>query len=122
MDRLPRIPGGSSFCDYANVCLVDRYGLVEVSRWYFEIWNEPNLNFWAGEPEEATYYTPPNETGSTEKFGIQLKEAAQIRFARIHLVDEDHGSPLKAWKAMGSPSFPSLQQQAKLSDWKGVAS
>lgn len=28
---------------------IDRYGLDEVRRWYFEIWNEPNLRgFWAG--------------------------------------------------------------------------
>jgi xylan 1,4-beta-xylosidase len=59
-------------------------------------------------------YTPPNETGSTERFDIQLKGAPQTRYARIHLVDEDHGSPLKEWEAMGSPFFPSLQQQAKL--------
>ena len=36
--------------------LVDRYGIEEVSRWYFEIWNEPNLDFWAGEPKQATYF------------------------------------------------------------------
>lgn len=36
--------------------LVDRYGINEVSRWYFEVWNEPNLDFWAGEPKQASYY------------------------------------------------------------------
>lgn len=36
--------------------LVDRYGIEEVSQWYFEIWNEPNLDFWAGDPKETTYY------------------------------------------------------------------
>ena len=36
--------------------LVDRYGIDEVSQWYFEVWNEPNLDFWAGDPKEATYY------------------------------------------------------------------
>ena len=35
--------------------LVDRYGIDEVSRWYFEVWNEPNLDFWAGDPKEQTY-------------------------------------------------------------------
>ncbi len=35
--------------------LVDRYGIAEVSRWYFEVWNEPNLDFWAGDPKEQTY-------------------------------------------------------------------
>jgi xylan 1,4-beta-xylosidase len=36
--------------------LVDRYGLDEVAQWYFEVWNEPNLDFWAGEPKQATYW------------------------------------------------------------------
>src|SRR6267154_883491 len=36
--------------------LVERYGIDEVSQWYFEVWNEPNLDFWAGDPREATYY------------------------------------------------------------------
>jgi xylan 1,4-beta-xylosidase len=36
--------------------LIDRYGIDEVSQWYFEVWNEPNLDFWAGDPKEATYY------------------------------------------------------------------
>ncbi len=36
--------------------LVERYGIDEVSRWYFEVWNEPNIDFWAGEPKERTYY------------------------------------------------------------------
>jgi xylan 1,4-beta-xylosidase len=36
--------------------LVDRYGIDEVAAWYFEVWNEPNLDFWAGTPKESTYY------------------------------------------------------------------
>jgi xylan 1,4-beta-xylosidase len=36
--------------------LVERYGIDEVSQWYFEVWNEPNLDFWAGEPKQATYW------------------------------------------------------------------
>jgi len=36
--------------------LVDRYGIEEVSKWYFEVWNEPNIDFWTGDPKEATYY------------------------------------------------------------------
>jgi xylan 1,4-beta-xylosidase len=36
--------------------LVDRYGIDEVAQWYFEVWNEPNLDFWAGEPKQATYW------------------------------------------------------------------
>lgn len=32
---------------------VARYGRAEVERWYFEVWNEPNLDFyWSGSPDE----------------------------------------------------------------------
>jgi xylan 1,4-beta-xylosidase len=36
--------------------VVGRYGLDEVAQWYFEVWNEPNLDFWSGKPKETTYY------------------------------------------------------------------
>jgi len=36
--------------------LLDRYGIDEVSQWYFEVWNEPNLDFWAGAPKDQTYF------------------------------------------------------------------
>ena len=36
--------------------LVERYGIDEVAHWYFEVWNEPNLDFWAGEPKQPTYW------------------------------------------------------------------
>lgn len=32
---------------------VQRYGRAEVEKWYFEVWNEPNLDvYWQGTPEE----------------------------------------------------------------------
>jgi xylan 1,4-beta-xylosidase len=36
--------------------LVDRYGIEEVARWYFEVWNEPNIDFWVGQPQQPTYF------------------------------------------------------------------
>jgi xylan 1,4-beta-xylosidase len=36
--------------------LIDRYGIGEVSQWYFEVWNEPNIDFWTGRPAEQTYF------------------------------------------------------------------
>lgn len=36
--------------------LVHRYGLDEVATWKFEVWNEPNLDFWGGEPKQSTYF------------------------------------------------------------------
>jgi len=36
--------------------LVERYGEKEVSQWYFEVWNEPNIDFWNGIPRERSYF------------------------------------------------------------------
>ena len=36
--------------------LVDRYGIDEVQKWYFEVWNEPNIDFWVGDPKQSTYF------------------------------------------------------------------
>ena len=43
--------------------LIDRYGADEVAKWYFEVWNEPNLqqalpadDFWTGTPRQKTYF------------------------------------------------------------------
>jgi len=47
--------------------LIERYGVEEVSRWYFEVWNEPNLDFWAGEPKQATYFTLYDHTARALK-------------------------------------------------------
>ncbi len=47
--------------------LVDRYGIGEVSRWYFEVWNEPNLDFWAGDPRQSTYFQLYDHTAQALK-------------------------------------------------------
>jgi xylan 1,4-beta-xylosidase len=36
--------------------LVERYGIDEVAAWKFEVWNEPNIDFWVGVPKQATYF------------------------------------------------------------------
>ncbi len=36
--------------------LLDRYGVEEVASWYFEVWNEPNIDFWTGRPAQQTYF------------------------------------------------------------------
>jgi xylan 1,4-beta-xylosidase len=47
--------------------LIERYGIEEVSQWYFEVWNEPNLDFWAGEPKDQTYFQLYDSTARTLK-------------------------------------------------------
>jgi xylan 1,4-beta-xylosidase len=37
--------------------LIARYGIEEIAHWDFEVWNEPNIDFWGGVPRQATYFT-----------------------------------------------------------------
>jgi xylan 1,4-beta-xylosidase len=54
--------------------LVERYGIDEVSQWYFEVWNEPNLDFWAGQPKQETYWELYDQTAVTiKKVNIRLR-------------------------------------------------
>jgi xylan 1,4-beta-xylosidase len=54
--------------------LVKRYGVDEVATWYFEVWNEPNLDFWAGEPKQSTYWELYDHTATAIK-----KVSAKLR-------------------------------------------
>lgn len=47
--------------------LIARYGIDEVSKWYFEVWNEPNIGFWAGEPKQESYFKLYDETAKSLK-------------------------------------------------------
>lgn len=47
--------------------LLARYGAAEVETWYFEVWNEPNIDFWAGEPKQATYWELYDEAAQAIK-------------------------------------------------------
>lgn len=47
--------------------LVARYGIDEVSNWYFEVWNEPNLDFWGGDPKQSTYWELYDHTAKALK-------------------------------------------------------
>jgi xylan 1,4-beta-xylosidase len=54
--------------------LVDRYGIDEVASWYFEVWNEPNLDFWGGDPKQATYWQLYDQTAmSLKKMNARLR-------------------------------------------------
>ncbi len=47
--------------------LIERYGAEEVRQWYFEVWNEPNLDFWAGRPRQSSYWTLYDHTARALK-------------------------------------------------------
>lgn len=52
--------------------LVDRYGVEEVGSWYFEVWNEPNIDFWTGVPARQTYFELYDHTARALK-GVSPK-------------------------------------------------
>jgi xylan 1,4-beta-xylosidase len=102
---------------------VERYGRDEVERWYWEVWNEPNILYWRGTPEEyhklydhavdaVKRALPGARVGGPHVAGTKLPQAT--RFLRDFL---DHclrgtnhatgkvGSPLDfiAFHAKGAP-------------------
>jgi xylan 1,4-beta-xylosidase len=54
--------------------LIDRYGIDEVAQWYFEVWNEPDSDSWAGDPKQATYYQLYDHTARViKKIDMRLR-------------------------------------------------
>jgi xylan 1,4-beta-xylosidase len=47
--------------------LLERYDKGEVEQWYFEVWNEPNIDFWNGRPQQETYFAFYDETAKAVK-------------------------------------------------------
>ena len=96
--------------------LVQRYGIEEVSQWYFEVWNEPNLDFWAGDPKEETYYRLYDETAKTLKSvdsrlrvgGPATAQAAWVdRFIR-HTVEANVPADFVSTHVYGNDSAPNV--------------
>lgn len=42
---------GNLAYEWAKHC-VEKYGKAEVEKWYWEVWNEPNISYWHGSPED----------------------------------------------------------------------
>ncbi len=77
--------------------LVQRYGTDVVEQWFFEVWNEPNIDFWTGEPKEETYYALYDNTAAAVKAvdrrlrvgGPATAQAAWIDRFIEHCVEHD---------------------------------
>jgi xylan 1,4-beta-xylosidase len=86
----------AAFCQH----LVDRYGIDEIARWYFEVWNEPNLDFWAGDPKQATYWELYDHTARAIKRVSSRLRVGGPATAQAAWVDTfikysaDHGVPV----------------------------
>ena len=68
--------------------LVDRYGIDEISQWYFEVWNEPNIDFWAGEPKQATYFELYDHTARDVKAVNERLRVGGPATAAAHWIPE----------------------------------
>jgi xylan 1,4-beta-xylosidase len=80
--------------------LVERYGRERVLGWYFEVWNEPDIDYWHGTPE--AYWTlydhavagvraalPGAKVGGPASTGPSAEKAA--KFLDDFLAHVDHG-------------------------------
>jgi xylan 1,4-beta-xylosidase len=104
---------------------VGRYGKAEVESWYWEVWNEPNIFYWRGTPEEyRTLYDyaadavkralPTARVGGPHVAGTRTPEATKFLrdFLEHCLRGKNHatggvGAPLDfiAFHAKGDPRF-----------------
>ncbi len=68
--------------------LIERYGVDEVAQWYFEVWNEPNIDFWTGEPKQSTYFELYDHTAKALKSVNQRIRVGGPATSSAHWVDD----------------------------------
>ncbi len=104
---------------------VDRYGKEEVEKWYWELWNEPNIGYWQGTPEEymklydytadavkralptATFGGPHSTGPSWDKAEKFLRDFLDHVVSGKNYVTGETGSPIDfiAFHAKGGPKL-----------------
>jgi xylan 1,4-beta-xylosidase len=76
---------------------VDRYGIEMVERWYFELWNEPDIAFFAGDQE--TYFELYDHTAVaiksvSDRLRVGGPATARCQWIPEFLAHLEAGSPL----------------------------
>jgi xylan 1,4-beta-xylosidase len=100
---------------------VERYGADEVNRWYWEVWNEPNIGYWKGTPQEfwklrdyavdgVRRALPTARVGGPDSAGAGGQWARDFYDHCLHgtnYATGKTGSPIDfaSFHAKGSPSF-----------------
>ena len=92
---------------------VERYGRSEVATWYFETWNEANIGYWKGTPEEFlklhdTALAAVRRALPEAKVGGPDMAGSDPKFLRAFLDHcRDKATPVDfvAFHAKGSPSY-----------------
>src|SRR3954453_14509134 len=68
--------------------LVERYGTEEVAQWCFEVWNEPNIDFWNGVPRQKSYFELYDHTARAIKSVNQQLRVGGPATAAAEWVDD----------------------------------
>ena len=80
--------------------LIDRYGIDEVSQWYFEVWNEPNLDFFISVPQQESYFVLYDNTARALKSVSPRLQVGGPATSAAHWIPaflawtSQHGSPV----------------------------
>src|SRR5437588_8027 len=80
--------------------LIERYGIDEVAQWYFEVWNEPNLDFFQAVPQERVYFDLYDHTARALKGVNPRLRVGGPATSAAHWIDDflkyvaEHQSPI----------------------------
>ena len=75
------------------------------------VWNLAEVSQPSGIPIPGVARKP---TGDTKKLRVVFKGAKPGAIAHVRFVDQERGSPMPAWRKMGSPQYPTAAQLATL--------
>lgn len=75
------------------------------------VWNLAEVKQPSGVPGQSHTRTV---NGETKRYQVEFKGARPGQQVRVRYVDQKLGSPMPAWRAMGSPQYPTMQQIERL--------
>ena len=75
------------------------------------VWNLAETSQLSGIPGATT---PRTVNGEPHRYAVRLQGARAGQGVRVSYVDQQRGSPFPAWRAMGSPQYPTRVQLAQI--------
>ena len=100
-----------AFCQH----LIDRYGIGEVSQWYFEVWNEPNLDFAFFDGSRSDYFELYKTTAQAIK-GVDQRLRVGGPATSNFIADNRH----QGERTDNKKSVFYDQDHINLQQWRGV--
>lgn len=99
---------------FAEHC-IERYGIDEVRRWYFEVWNEPNLDFGFFDGTKSDYFLLYEVTAKALKsVDVQLRVGGPA--TSNFIADRRH----EGERTDNSKSVFYPQEEVNKQQWKGI--